>query len=63
MRLDLRPEPPPGEREALTAALERLLEEPERRPSAWWEAGLRESALGDGPAAEEAWGDPRVIEP
>jgi len=38
VRLELRPELPPEEREALVSALQRLLEEPRERASAWWEA-------------------------
>ena len=61
MKLVLRPEPPAAEREAIARALERLLEEPDARPSAWWEAGV--VVLGDGAAAEDAWGDAGVVEP
>ena len=59
MRLELRLELPPEEREALVSALQRLLEEPRERASAWWEAGV----LGDSPAAEQAWGGAGVVEP
>ena len=59
MRLELRPELPAGEREALVSALQRLLEEPREGASAWWEAGV----LGDSPAAEEAWGGTGIVEP
>lgn len=52
MELEITPEPEPEEREAIRAALERLLAGGER-PSrgAWWEAGVRESA-GEEPEAE-----------
>lgn len=46
MRVEIRPEPAPEEREALLRALAARNGSPER-PSAWWEAGVRE-AVEDG---------------
>ncbi len=49
MEVEITPEPTPEEREALIAALERLLEaqaEPEAYRSAWWRAGLEEDEDG-----------------
>jgi hypothetical protein len=43
MDIELSPEPPPEEREALEHSLARLLEEPGAEPSAWWRAGVREN--------------------
>jgi hypothetical protein len=42
---EISPEPEPGEREALLAALNALAKQPPRG-SAWWEAGIR-GAVGD----------------
>ncbi|MBA2537444.1 MAG: hypothetical protein H0V20_08450 [Actinobacteria bacterium] len=48
MRSEIRPEPPPDEREALEQALKRLLSPSEGvATSAWWRAGVRESVLDD----------------
>jgi hypothetical protein len=47
MRADVRPEPPPGEREALEHALCRLLGSSEQAPSAWWREGVRENVLDE----------------
>jgi hypothetical protein len=41
--VEIRPEPPEEEREALDEALARLLAEPEDPRSDWWRAGLRET--------------------
>ncbi len=43
MKLEITPEAPPEEREALERALARLLEEPEDQRSAWWRAGIHEN--------------------
>jgi hypothetical protein len=43
MPLEIRPEPPPEEREALERALARLLEDPVEPRSAWWREGMREN--------------------
>jgi hypothetical protein len=43
MELEITPEPPPEEREALERALARLLAEPARERSAWWREGVREN--------------------
>ncbi|MGH2450158.1 MAG: hypothetical protein ACRDGE_02580 [Candidatus Limnocylindria bacterium] len=43
MELEIRPEPPPEEREALERALARLLEEPGDQRGAWWRAGIYEN--------------------
>ena len=43
MKLEITPEPPHEEREALERALARLLDEPEDRCSAWWRAGIQET--------------------
>jgi hypothetical protein len=61
----VQPEPADeSERQALLAALEQALEEDEVAgegyASAWWRAGLDD--LGGGPAAQEPWGDPGVVE-
>ncbi len=45
MKVEIRPEPPPGEREAIREALARLFSATdEAAPTAWW----REGALGEG---------------
>jgi hypothetical protein len=41
--VEIRPEPPEEEREALDEAPARLLAEPEDPRSDWWRAGLRET--------------------
>ena len=46
-RIEITPEPTPEERAAILAALVRIRAEDERGPGAWWEAGLRESVLGE----------------
>lgn len=46
MRPDFEPEPTPEEREALEAALGRLLQAPVDARSAWWRRG-QEEALED----------------
>jgi ABC-type uncharacterized transport system involved in gliding motility auxiliary subunit len=43
VKLEITPEPPPEEREALERALARLLQEPEERRSAWWRVGIQEN--------------------
>jgi hypothetical protein len=45
--VEITPEPTPEERAAILAALDRIRAEDERGPGAWWEAGLRESVLGE----------------
>jgi len=53
------------ERQALLAAVEQaLVEEQGDAPayaSPWWRAGFEE--LGGGPAAEQLWREPGVVEP
>jgi hypothetical protein len=61
----VQPEPTDeSERRALLAALEQALAEEEvgaqASAGAWWRAGLED--LGEGPAAEQPWRDPGVIE-
>ena len=58
MDLEITPEPPQREREAVERALARLLagERPEAR-SAWWHAGVRESVLA-APERYAAWRRP-----
>jgi hypothetical protein len=43
MEPEIVPEPPVGDREALDAALARLLSKPEDPYSAWWREGVRET--------------------
>ena len=43
MDVEIRPEPPEAEREALDEALARLLAEEADPRSDWWRAGLRET--------------------
>jgi hypothetical protein len=43
VELEITPEPPPEEREALERALARLLEEPRDQRGAWWRAGIYEN--------------------
>ncbi len=55
MELEIVPDPPPQEREAIEAALERLAEEDRRDGAvpAWWRAGLPDDSDGlDAPASE-----------
>ncbi len=47
MRYEITPEPTPEERDTLVAAIERLGDEDPCRESAWWRAGIRESAETD----------------
>ena len=58
MDLEITPEPPPREREAVERALARLLgaERPEPR-SVWWREGVRESVVA-GPERYAAWRRP-----
>ena len=51
MHVEITPEPTPEERDALLAALERVLGEERNGPGAWWEAGVRE-AVEDADSAE-----------
>jgi hypothetical protein len=57
------------ERQALLAAVEQALAEEQRdAPSyagPWWRAGFEEPGgfLGGGPAAEQPWREPGVVEP
>ncbi len=55
LELEITPEPPEGEREAVEAAVARLLAGDEGRVSAWWRAGVEESVLGleESPAERE----------
>ena len=46
-RIEITPEPTPEEQAAILSALEQLRAEEERRPGAWWEAGVRESVLDE----------------
>lgn len=50
MRPDFEPEPTPEEREALEAALARLLQKPVEARSAWWRRGLEEALEDDSDA-------------
>jgi hypothetical protein len=50
MAVEIKPEPTPDEREAIRRALAEL--DREERPSAWWEAGIREAVDGDSPPEE-----------
>lgn len=66
MNWSVRPEPADeNEREALLAALERALAEEEAaasgQMSVWWRSGFGQ--LGGDPAAQEPWGEPRIVEP
>jgi hypothetical protein len=45
--LEITPEPTPEERAAILAALDRIEADAQRRPGAWWEAGLRENVLDE----------------
>ena len=50
MDYELTPEPPPGERDALLAALEQLVEDAATAPvyaSEWRRAGIRENVADD----------------
>lgn len=65
MTWSVQPEPTDEtERRALLAALEQALAEEEVEAQAlvgaWWRAGLDD--LGGGPAAEQPWSDPGVVE-
>ena len=62
--------PEPGdetERRALFAALDQAFAEEQDgvQTTAWWRAGLDElsGGLGGGPAAEQPWREPGVVEP
>lgn len=66
MSWSVQPEPTDElERRALLAALERALAEEEvgaqAYTGAWWRAGFEE--LGGGPAAQQTWREPGVVEP
>jgi hypothetical protein len=49
VELDVTPDPPPEERDAVAAALRALAFDAEvaRGQSAWWRAGVRENAAAD----------------
>ena len=52
MELEITPDPPPDECDAVAEALARLLEGPRDARSAWWRLGVRENLFGledDGP--------------
>ncbi len=53
MILEISPEPSPGERAAIEAALRALAESNGVGPGAWWEAGLAEN-LAPEPESPEA---------
>jgi hypothetical protein len=66
MTWSVHPEPTDeAEREALLQALKRALADEAGGASAyathWWRSGLED--LGGSPAAEQPWGEPRVVEP
>lgn len=71
MEFELEPEPPPAERRAIIAALERLLPvaaEPPAYRSRWRQAGIAESlapaeGLGDRASADQSRRDAGVVEP
>ena len=46
IELEITPEPPEGEREAVEAAVTRLFARDGGRVSAWWRAGIEETVLG-----------------
>jgi len=47
VNIEITPEPTPGERAAITAALEQMAADEAGGLGAWWEAGLRESVDED----------------
>ena len=47
MKLEITPEPPPGEREAVAKALAQLLAPRKDPRSAWWREGVRASVSGE----------------
>ena len=47
MELEITPEPPPGEREAVAKALAQLLAPRRDLRGEWWRAGVRENVLGE----------------
>jgi hypothetical protein len=53
MDLEITPDPPPEEREAVERALARLLAEPSEGRSAWWREGVRENLRDDELSPEE----------
>jgi hypothetical protein len=61
----IQPEPSDEtERRALLAAAERALADEQGSPAyaaGWWRAGFDD--LGRGPAAEQSWREPGVVEP
>jgi hypothetical protein len=61
VELEIRPEPHDQERRAILAALARLEEQPAAYTSGWSASALDD--LRDGSLAEEARGDPGVVEP
>lgn len=53
------------ERRALLVALDQTLADEQngaRAVSAWWRSGLDDLGLG-GPAAEQSWREPGIVEP
>lgn len=46
---------------ALLTAVARVLDDDEPTESAWWRSGFDD--LGGGPAAQQSWRDPGVVEP
>ena len=49
MELEVSPEPPPEEREALERALARLLAKPPDERGAWWRRGVEENLVTEEP--------------
>ena len=61
MRWEVQPQVEEDAERALLAAVSRALGEEEPADSAWWRSGLDE--LGGGPAPQQSWRDPGVVEP
>ena len=61
MRWVVRPEVEEDVERAMLMAVSRALDEEEAAESAWWRSGFED--LGGGPAPQQSWRDPSVVEP
>jgi hypothetical protein len=61
MRAVVRPEVQEDLERALLAAASRALDEEGAADSAWWRSGFDD--LGGGPAPQQSWRDPGIVEP
>jgi hypothetical protein len=58
---EVRPQVEEDAERALLAAVSRALDEEDPADSDWWRSGLED--LGGGPAPQQSWRDPGIVEP